>query len=276
MLFATWLMPRGVRNETTRFLPAISVEDIVLKRCRLATLQVRPEPSKVTRNVCELLGWARHLNGICESATMHKPTILLADDDRLILATLGAGLRNANYEVLEATSGEEAIRVCEARQPALAILDVRMPGMSGVEAAQVIRQNAKVPVMFLSAYSDPEVVREAVAEGALGYLLKPIDVLQLPPSIEAALARAAEFRKLKTTESNLNTALSGNREISMAVGVVMERYRLQQSAAFEALRTFARSHRRKLSEVASDLIRAVDMVNMPIGEKSGGPEDLQS
>ncbi|MEJ2507970.1 MAG: response regulator [Gammaproteobacteria bacterium] len=184
--------------------------------------------------------------------------LLLADDDRLVLATMGQGLRDAGYEILEATDGEAAVRLCESEGPDLAILDMRMPGMTGVEAAHYIREKTDVPFMFLSAYGDKEVVQLAVEEGALGYLVKPLDIPQLVPSIEAALARADELRRLRKTEHDLTNALEGGRETSMAIGLIMERYRLTRQTAFEALRFHARSKRRKLVTVASEFLDSAE------------------
>ncbi|MDA8362281.1 MAG: response regulator [Gammaproteobacteria bacterium] len=194
---------------------------------------------------------------------MPKTTVLLVDDDRLILAMLGSGLRHADYDVLEASSGEEALRICEARQPELAVLDVRMPGLSGVDTARAMRERSAVPFVFLSAYGDLDTVRQAAGEGALGYLLKPVDLPQILPSIETALVRAAELRRLRAAESHLNETLNRNRSVSLAIGVIMERHRLSQAEAFEVLRFFARSHRRKISEVAAEVVRAVDTINLP-------------
>ncbi len=198
--------------------------------------------------------------------------ILLVDDDRLILATLGSGLRLAGYEVLEASSGEEALRLCQATPPDLAILDMRMPGMSGVEVAGKIRAGS-VPFLFLSAYSDTDLVRLAVQEGALGYLVKPLDLTQIVPAVEAALARAAELRQLRVQEERLTRALGTSRTTATAVGVVMERHRLNRAKAFELLRYQARSQRRKLEEVASEVLGATESLNFPPqalvpGEKS--------
>jgi len=186
----------------------------------------------------------------------HLRRILLADDDRLVLSTLSQGLRDSGYEVFEATDGDAAIRVCEDAHPDLAILDMRMPGKTGVEVAHYMRENTNVPFMFLSAYGDKEVVQLAVEEGALGYLVKPLDIPQVVPSIEAALARADELRRLRKSQDDLSTALEGGRETSMAVGLIMERYRLTRQTAFEALRFHARSERRKLAAVASELLDA--------------------
>jgi len=194
---------------------------------------------------------------------MSAHSLLLADDDRLILSTMGQGLRDAGYQILEATDGEAAVRICERSHPDLAILDIRMPGMSGVEAAHLIREKTKTPFIFLSAYGDKEVVQLAVQEGALAYLVKPVDIPQIVPTIEAALARAAELTELRTSTHNLSSALDTNRETSMAVGLVMERYRVSRDTAFKILRKYARSERLKLNQLAADLLNAAETLSIP-------------
>jgi response regulator NasT len=182
--------------------------------------------------------------------------ILVADDDRLILHTLLSGLRDAGYEVLVADEGEQALAMCAEAAPDLAVLDVRMPGLSGPEVAARLQQQGAVPVMFLSAYGDADTVRQAVAAGALGYLVKPLDVAQIIPAIEAALARAAEIARLRRAEANLAAALSSSRATSVAVGLIMERYQLGSEQAFEMLRSYARSRREKVAEVAARFVGA--------------------
>lgn len=189
--------------------------------------------------------------------------ILLADDDRLILAMLGEGLRKHGYEVRTAMSGEEALRLCETDPPDLALLDVRMPGLDGIETARALRSRTAVPYLFLSAYSDTGIVKRAVDEGALGYLVKPLDVSQVIPAIEAAMACAAELSELRESESQLGQALAANRDTATAVGLVMERHGLDRQEAFEALRVHARSQRRKLEEVAAEMITASETLNQP-------------
>lgn len=185
---------------------------------------------------------------------MSKARILVADDDRLILYTLTQGLRSAGYEVLEAEDGRQAVRMGFEHQPDLALLDIRMPELTGIEAAQRLHAEAQIPCLFLSAYDDAELVRQATEEGALGYLVKPLDVAKIIPSIEAALARAAEIRRLREAEQSLNVALKNSREISIAIGLVAERYALSPDEAFEALRSQARSQRRKVVELAAALV----------------------
>lgn len=194
---------------------------------------------------------------------MNRECIVLADDDRLILATLSEGLRNAGFTVIEAADGAEAVKLSLEHGPDLAILDVRMPNLSGIEAAQKLKEATDIPFLFLTAYGEQELVKTAVDEGALGYLVKPMDVPQVIPAVEAALARAAELKALKERESHLTTALSGGRETSMAVGLIMERYRLDRRQAFEALRFHARSQRRKMSLVAAEMLQAAEAVSLP-------------
>jgi response regulator NasT len=193
-----------------------------------------------------------------------SPTrVLLVDDDRLILATLSEGLRQEGYIVETASTGEQALALCQAALPDLVILDVSMPGMSGIETARHLRTHPDLALLFLTAYGDEAIVEQAVTEGALGYLVKPVDVAQIVPTIEAAVARAGDLKRLREQHSHLNAALRQSRETSMVVGILMERHRLTNRQAFEALRMHARSQRRKIEEVAKELVQAAEQLVLP-------------
>ena len=183
--------------------------------------------------------------------------ILVVDDDRLVLAALTEGLRTAGYRVTGSASGEDALGLVAHDVPDLALLDVRMSGMTGIELGGKLRELG-IPFLFLSAYGDQEIVRQAAEEGALGYLVKPLDIQQIVPSIEAALARGGDLRKLRENEAQLNTALAGSREISMAVGLLMMRDRLDRKQAFGLLRANARSQRRSIAELAKELLTSAE------------------
>jgi AmiR/NasT family two-component response regulator len=187
--------------------------------------------------------------------------ILVADDDKLVLTLITKGLKNAGYQVIAASDGDEAVRLGCEEKPDLAVLDIRMPGIFGIEAARQLRDNAGIDSIFLTAYADKEVVELAIREGALGYLVKPVDTHQLIPSIEAALNRSHELRRLHENEINLTEAIKRNREISVAIGIYMERFNLSEQVAFENLRDYARSERRKLVEVAHELVQATEGKN---------------
>jgi two-component system, response regulator PdtaR len=123
--------------------------------------------------------------------TPTRATILVCDDDRLVLATLVHGLKTAGFDVFEADNGDDAILLARERKPDLALLDMRMNGKTGLDVAAYLRDHVGTPFMFLSAFNDEQIVRQAVAFGALAYLVKPLDVRQIVPAVRAALARAS-------------------------------------------------------------------------------------
>lgn len=192
---------------------------------------------------------------------MQPPRILIADDDRLVRVTLATGLRDAGYIVIEAATGEEAINSAQDAQADLAILDIRMPGLNGIETACKLTELYNLPFMIFSAYGENELVKDAISKGALGYLVKPLDISQVIPSVETALERAEQINSLKDKEVHLNRALSTGREISMAIGLIMERQCVNSTQAFENLRKLARSQRKKLADLATDLIAATELIN---------------
>lgn len=173
--------------------------------------------------------------------------ILVADDDRVVLLTLSEGLREAGFAVIEACDGLQALALCQSDAPDLALLDIRMPGLDGLELARRLHHETNVPFLFFSAYGDEDFVRRAVEIGALGYLIKPLQVAAIVPMLRTALARAQDI-------SGLQRALESNRTIAAAVGILMHAERLDQPAAFERLRQQARTQRRKLEDVARTLV----------------------
>jgi response regulator NasT len=184
--------------------------------------------------------------------------VLLVEDDRLVLTMLEKGLRDSGYEVLAAESADEARQLLDAAKPDIAILDVRLPGESGIDLAKFLREDADVPFIFLTAYGDHETVEEAAARGALGYLIKPADIPQLLPAMEAALARAAEIRALRDSERQLQDAFPEVREINLAIGIVMERKGMDRNQAWEVLRALSRSQRRKVIDIAREILAATE------------------
>lgn len=196
--------------------------------------------------------------------------ILLVDDDVLILGLLSKFLQLAGFDVRIATSGEMALDMLaeSEREPDLALLDVAMPGMSGLELAARLHAETGVPFMILSADDNQATVRQATDAGAVGYLVKPIDTARIAPTIHAALARADEIRALRDNESRLTLALQHGRETGMAVGMLMERHKTDRETAFRALRDYARSRQRKLNDVAVELLAAAESINVIMGRGS--------
>ena len=176
------------------------------------------------------------------------PTLLLAEDDRVVLFTLAEGLREAGFEVIEARDGARALELCRSELPDLALLDIRMPGLDGLELARRLRTETAVPFLFLTAHDDEDLVREAVRIGALGYLVKPLDVPRLVPMLRTALARAEEV-------DGLRAALASNRDIGTAVGIAMRTWNLDRRTAFERLRKYARDRSARLIDVAREVVK---------------------
>jgi AmiR/NasT family two-component response regulator len=189
--------------------------------------------------------------------------ILLVDDDPLLLDYIATVLQHAGYDTIGAGSAPEAVQRVQERGAdiALALLDITMPGMSGLELAQRLKEHTEVPFMFLSSVDDAETARQAASHGAVGFLVKPVDASRLLPAFEAGLARADEISQLRRTEANLNAALAAGRETSLAVGLLMARYQTDRNTAFEVLRDHARSTRRKINEVAEQIVAAEELLN---------------
>jgi response regulator NasT len=118
---------------------------------------------------------------------MSKGKILVVDDDRLVLATVTHGLAKAGYEIIDADNGDDAILLARQHRPDLALLDIRMEGMSGFDVAAYLRESLQTPFMFLSAFADDDTVAQVKALGAVAYLVKPLDISQIVPTVEAAL-----------------------------------------------------------------------------------------
>jgi two-component system, response regulator PdtaR len=190
-----------------------------------------------------------------------KRLILVVDDDKLLAEFICEILRHAGYDTMQAHTADEALKQISEREPDLAMLDIHMPGMSGLELAKQLNRNTSVPFMFLSGRGDNDAAKEAAAHGAVGFVVKPVDEQHLMPAFRASLARADEIRQLRRTEMNLNAALAAGRETSLAVGLLMCKFQTDRNTAFEVLRDHARSSRRKINEIADQLLAAEEMLN---------------
>lgn len=202
------------------------------------------------------------------SAAEAQPTIVVADDDPLIVATLSRGLRDAGFIIVEAYDSASALEACLRNSPTVALIDYKMPGATGAELARSIAAQTTIPIVFLSGYSDESLVREAIDAGAMSYLVKPIDISQLLPVLRSAVERARDLRQLR---SEIKIAQTRNRTIGIATGLLMLRFQITQKDAFERLRRHARSTRSRLEDVAAALLRATEE-NTVLYEKLAQPQ----
>lgn len=197
-----------------------------------------------------------------------KTSILLVDDDRLILSTLTTGLESAGYEINTAESVDEAEQWLEHNpRPDLVLLDYSMPNKPGTELAPKLKALNNIPFIMLTAYSEKETVEEVTKAGALSYLVKPVSITQVIPAINTALGRDADLKHLKKSSEMLQTALDGDRAVSVAIGIVMEKHKLSNNEAFESIRRHARSNHLKLIDVAHEIIDATETLTKILSHK---------
>jgi response regulator NasT len=219
-----------------------------------------------------------------------KGKILVVDDDRLVLATVTHGLANAGYEIIDADNGDDAILLARQHRPDLALLDIRMEGMSGFDVAAYLRESLQTPFMFLSAFSDDATASQVKALGAVAYLVKPLDIAQIVPTVEAALAtvrarRAAGGGAPVAAEAGAATAAPSASAtpahapamapapaaepdpladaLPIAIGVLMHRYSLSRREALERLTRLANADGLTPRAQAQRLLDAVELLARP-------------
>ena len=208
-------------------------------------------------------------SAITEPASAGKGRILVVDDDRLVLATVTQGLVDAGYEVIDADNGDDAILLARQHRPALALLDIRMEGMSGFDVAETLRDKYAIPFMFLSAFADEQTLATVKSLGALAYLVKPLEVGQIVPAVEAAFGRlragAAPPRRgaAKPAPPAVASDAALGDSVLVAVGVLMHRYSLPRALALQRLR-------RQADEAGLDLARQAERVLAAVEDLSRG------
>lgn len=200
-----------------------------------------------------------------KAAAAGKGRILVVDDDRLVLATVTHGLSQAGYEVIDADNGDDAILLAREHRPELALLDIRMEGKSGFDVAQTLRDAYGIPFMFLSAFSDEATLATVKSLGALAYLVKPLDVGQIVPAVEAAFGRlrgAAPAPAAATSQGTAPVAAPAPDALAdpvpLAVGVLMHRYSLPRTDAWRRLQRQADEQQLSLRAQAERLLAAVE------------------
>ena len=181
--------------------------------------------------------------------------ILVAEDETIIRLDLAKTLEDAGFEVCAAAKdGEEAVELARSERPDLAILDVKMPRLDGIEAARRILAERPIPIVMLTAYEQAELVSRAVEAGVFGYLVKPFRAGDVLPAIEAARARHAELEALREEAESLAEALATRKVVERAKGLLMEREGLSEQDAFARLRRASQVSGRPLGVVAEAVV----------------------
>lgn len=180
--------------------------------------------------------------------------LLLVGDDRESSGLLFDALRHAGYEVAAAESADDALAAIATAAPDLAVLDIKMPGISGSILSELLRDQFNIPFVLFSALATEETMHRAMMMGALAHLVKPCEMGQCISVVNTAVARADKQRRPRLTKSQLSMALQQSRTVGMAIGLVMERLRLSREMALEILGREARAKRQPVSELAEELL----------------------
>ncbi|BCJ77725.1 MULTISPECIES: ANTAR domain-containing response regulator [Catellatospora] len=190
-----------------------------------------------------------------KQAGVARKRVLIAEDEALIRLDLAEMLGEEGYDVVgEAGDGETAVKLAEELHPDLCILDIKMPIMDGLAAAERIAGARIAPVIILTAFSQRDLVERARAAGAMAYLVKPFQQSDLVPAIEIALSRFAEVAALEAEVAGLNDRLETRKAVERAKGALMTQYGMNEPQAFKWIQRTAMDHRLTMREVAERII----------------------
>lgn len=199
--------------------------------------------------------------------------IIIADDESLIRLDLREMLTHLGYDVIgEASEGQTAMSLARRLRPDLLIMDIKMPGLDGIAAAEELTRERIAPVVLVTAYSDQGLVERARDAGVVGYVVKPFREAELMPVIELSRARFNEFRTLEREVGDLRDALETRKVIERAKGVLMEVHGLRESEAFHRIRKTSMDARKSMKEVAEAILLAHDM-EFSITHSAGQDDD---
>ncbi|MEZ5263231.1 MAG: ANTAR domain-containing response regulator [Acidimicrobiia bacterium] len=182
-------------------------------------------------------------------------TVVIAEDEAIIRLDLRETLVDEGYDVVGETGrGDEAVELVRELRPDLVILDIKMPGMGGLEAARLITEERLAAVLILTAFSQRDLIVQARDAGALAYLVKPFQRSDLVPAIEVALGRFAELRALQEQSADLEERLANRKVLDRAKGILMDESALGEQAAFRFIQTTAMAERSTMKVVAERII----------------------
>lgn len=188
---------------------------------------------------------------------MPDTRVLIADDEPVIRMDLREMLTGLGYIVVgEAGDGESAVNLARELQPDLVIMDVKMPGLDGIQAARTLTEEAVAPVLLLTAFSQSELIERAKQAGVVAYIVKPFRDSELVPAIEIALARYREFLAIRKDVGELRETLETRKLVERAKGILMDSQGLKEPDAFRKIQKLSMDNRKSMKEVAEMIILA--------------------
>ncbi len=181
--------------------------------------------------------------------------IVLAEDEPITRMNIKEMLQEENFLVVgECGDGVSAVNVAKAFSPDLVIMDVKMPCMSGLEAAKLLYEDKVAPVLLLTAFSDEEIVSKAEAVGIIGFLVKPITKYNLIPAVRVAISRYKEFDMLRSDLCDLNEALRTRKLIEKAKGLLQQKCLLSEEQAYKKIKLISKTQQKSMGDVAEAII----------------------
>jgi len=181
--------------------------------------------------------------------------VVIAEDEAIIRLDLRETLEEEGYEVIgDCGRGDEAVALVKKMNPDVVILDIKMPVMTGLEAAKLISETKICPVVMLTAFSQREIIEQARDAGALAYLVKPFQKSDLVPAIELAIARFAEMQALSGEVAALGAQLEIRKLVDRAKGILLDKYAMKENDAFTYIQKLAMTERVKMGEIAQRII----------------------
>jgi len=194
--------------------------------------------------------------------------VVIAEDEAIIRLDLKESLEAEGYEVIGETGrGDEVIDLVRKLEPDLVILDIKMPGMNGLDAAKVISEEGLAAVILLTAFSQQDLIKEAGNAGVLAYLVKPFQRSDLVPSIELALSRFKEISGLKEETQMLRESLETRKLIDRAKGLLVDNYGLKESDAYRYLQKKAMGDRTTMRAIAEGILKDTSNFDMDSSKK---------
>ncbi len=185
---------------------------------------------------------------------MEKLRILVADDEAIIRLGLRGMLAQMGHEVLLAADGREALNIARTSRPDLALLDIRMPQVDGLDVARALNERQPMPIIFLTAYSEQDLVAEAAELKAQNYLIKPVDERDLVAAIPIAVARFRDGQAAQSRIDELEDTIETRKLIDRAKGILMQAGATEDQA-YHTLQRRARDERTSMRQVAEDVLR---------------------
>jgi two-component system, response regulator PdtaR len=196
---------------------------------------------------------------------MNRPfRVLIADDEKPVAAGLQGQLETLGYDVVAVVNdGHNAVEVCRRQLPDVVLMDIEMPGLDGLSAARQIVLDPGTPVVILTAHGHANLIDQAVEDGVVYYLLKPVTSPSLHAALQMAVARSRELKDLRQSVNTLETTLRERKLIERAKGILMTRRNMPEAEAFRFLQRQSQDRRMPMAKLAESIVQADELLDSP-------------